>query len=94
MQAMFVYGAGVARLAIEENRIKRSLFSSRSSVWLVFRSWGLATLLEPPDRGRDLLIGRYQASGIPSSALSAIIIACFSLENALQQLQISMIPCC
>ena len=62
--------------------------------WLVFRSWGLAILLEPLDRGRDLLIGRYQASGIPSSALSAIIIACFSLENVLQQLEFAMIRGC
>ena len=60
--------------------------------WLVFRSWGLATLLEPPDRGRDLLIGRYQASDILTSALIAIIIACFSLENALQLLEFAMTP--
>ena len=94
MQGIFLDRAGAARCRIEDYRKKRSLFSFITSVWLVFRSWGLAILLEPPDRGRDLFIGRCQASGIPSSALSAIIIACFSLENVLQQLEFAMIPCC
>ena len=92
MQGIFLDRAGAVRCRIEDYRKKRSLFSFITSVWLVFRSWGLAILLEPPDRGRDLLIGRYQASGILSSVLIAIIIACFSLENALQLFETSMIP--